>query len=88
MKCLLVKHTHTHTLSLPSVCGDNVKSILLDSSHKKLSRDNLLFATLDDLTKQVGESHPSISEKHIGDTFWGHVTKEAMRSVVLDNQTR
>ena len=75
------------SLSL-SVCGDKLKSIYLDSSHKKLSRSNAVVATIKELKKQVGETHPSVSEKDIEGAFWDHLSKEAMRSVILDHQRR
>ena len=61
---------------------------LLDTSHKKISRDNELFASLDELKSQALSSHPSVSERLVGDAFWGHVTKESMCSLILDRDKR
>ena len=65
-----------------------MKSTLLDNSHKKISRDTILFASLEELKTQVLDSRSDVTSKQIGDAFWDHVAKETMSSVILDHRQR
>ena len=68
-----------------SACREQVRTILSDPTHMKMSRDNALFALLDTVTEQLSSNpkmtaHPSL----VSSTFWSVCGQELQKRALED----
>ena len=77
-------------------CGDEIRSILSDSSHKKLSRDNALRAVMAAATEKLSLQRDSGTDSlppsppHsslVSSTFWS-LCGQQLQSLALDSGLR
>jgi len=82
---------HVHVCCLLTMCAqlracrEQIRTILSDSTHMKMSRDNALFALLDTVMEQLSSdssmtAHPSL----VSSTFWSVCGQELQRCALED----
>lgn len=73
--------------TLRSLCWGHVNAILRDFSHKKASRDNALFAVLEEATLQLPTDYTETAQHLLSSTFWD-ICRECLRENILEHQIR